>query len=398
MSLLRTIKIGSILLQRKEFYFLIAPKQLSKNQNTIFHNEAHLKAAVDWLLHANALCRGNGFAKIFSLRTGWWGPYIETTGYIIPTLYDFIKKFDYRSDEIKKALLSSGNWLLAHQFEDGAFGDSVSNRPTVTVSKQPMVFDTGQVIFGLLANYQNEKEEKFLAAARKAGDWLSAIQEKDGSWVKFTYAATHRTYYSRVSWSLSELWRITREKKYRDAAERQLRWVIQQQQQNGAFKFCSFEDDANAVLHVIAYTIEGLWRSGMVLKEDQYQEAALKAGKALIEIQKRDDVLYGHYDLDWKFASRSRCLTGLAQMADIWLMMYETTGEKSFLEQAEKALLFLKGKQVLDQKLPNLYGGLLGSYPWWGEYFPWAVPNWGVKFFMDALLREKNIARDSKFL
>ena len=396
MSLLRTIKIGLILLCRKEFYFLIAPKRFSKNQQKDFDNETYLKAAVDWLLHANALCQGNGFAKIFSLRNGWWGPYIETTGYIIPTLYDFIAKYDYRSGEIRKALFSSGNWLLKHQFRNGAFGDSVSNQPTVTVSNQPMVFDTGQVMFGLHALYENEKDEKFIAASKRAGDWLAAIQEKDGSWVKFTYAAAHRTYYSRVSWALSELWRITGENKYRDTAERQLHWVVQQQQQNGAFKFCSFGEDTNTVLHVIAYTIEGLWRSSIVLKETKYQEAALKASKALVEIQKRDDVLCGHYDLNWRFASRSRCLTGLAQMADIWLMMYESTGEKSFFEQAQKALRFLKGKQVLNQKLPNLYGGLLGSYPWWGEYFPWAVPNWGAKFFMDGLLREEKTQVNEK--
>ena len=35
----------------------------------------------------------------------------------------------------------------------------------------------------------------------------------------------------------------------------------------------------------------------------------------------------------------------------------------------------------------NAYGGLSGSHPLNGEYFPHAIPNCGVKFFADSLLQ-----------
>jgi hypothetical protein len=394
MPLINSIKVVSRLVKRREFYSLIFSNLNSKNKLPQTDLYIHLNAAIDWLLRANEICQGKGYAKIFSFYSGWWGPYIETTGYIIPTLYNFISKFNYRSEEIREAIRLSGNWLLQNQFENGAFGDSISNQPTITVSNKPMVFDTGQVIFGLLAIYEKEMDEKFLIAAQRAGDWICSIQEKDGSWIKHTYSENHRTYYSRVSWALCELWRVTGQDKYRTAAERQLQWAVDQQQSNGAFKLCSFEKDAKTVLHVIAYTIEGLWRSGVVLNETKFQNAAVNSAKTLIEIQKRDNILFGSYDLNWNPSARYRCMTGLAQMADIWLMMYESCGDKSYLEQARESLYFLKGKQIISKKIPNLYGGLLGSDPWWGDYFSWAIPNWGLKFFIDAMLREKSLTRE----
>ena len=36
---------------------------------------------------------------------------------------------------------------------------------------------------------------------------------------------------------------------------------------------------------------------------------------------------------------------------------------------------------------PNIYGGLPGSYPIGGDYCSYAISNWGVKFFADALLQ-----------
>ncbi len=37
----------------------------------------------------------------------------------------------------------------------------------------------------------------------------------------------------------------------------------------------------------------------------------------------------------------------------------------------------------------NLRGGIPGSDPIWGDYIPLALPNWAVKFYIDALL-DKN--------
>ena len=49
------------------------------------------------------------------------------------------------------------------------------------------------------------------------------------------------------------------------------------------------------------------------------------------------------------------------------------------------ALDALKSRHILCRDR-RLHGGLLGSTPFHGRYMTAAIPNWGVKFFIDALL------------
>src|SRR5262245_39831263 len=50
--------------------------------------QGHLAAAIDWLTRAQDMCRG-GVSYGYDLRRGWMAAYPETTGYIIPTLFDY---------------------------------------------------------------------------------------------------------------------------------------------------------------------------------------------------------------------------------------------------------------------------------------------------------------------
>src|SRR5512134_3377654 len=49
----------------------------------------HLDAAIQWICRAHDRCHGQGVSLGFSLLHGWLPPYPETTGYIIPTLFDY---------------------------------------------------------------------------------------------------------------------------------------------------------------------------------------------------------------------------------------------------------------------------------------------------------------------
>ena len=44
------------------------------------------------------------------------------------------------------------------------------------------MFNTGQIINGLLEWHKYVKEEIVLEAALRAGRWMTSIQEDDGSW------------------------------------------------------------------------------------------------------------------------------------------------------------------------------------------------------------------------
>ena len=389
MPLLNRIATLSRLLLRPDFHYLVRHRKDAPVPTA--GDRDHARAAVDWLLAANGVCAGRGFSKLYSLKNRWFGPYVETTGYIIPTLSDFSRTDPHRRAEVTAAVRTSLDFLISNQYPDGAFGDSWSADPRVYSTRAPMVFDTGQVIFGLLDGHRSGDDGRCLDAARRAGDWLLQVQEADGRWEKFTYSGQARTYYSRVGHALAELWRATGAGKYREAALKQLRWVVLRQTPAGSFRDCSFTTDDMTVLHVIAYTLEGLWKAGEVLGEDEFREATRRGASALARIQEEGGVLAGHYDPAWRATDPARCLTGLAQMAEVWMLLHRAGGDPSFLRAADAAIDFLKQKQILDPSRKNLHGGLPGSHPWNGPYFPWAIPNWGQKFFIDALLLRERI-------
>jgi uncharacterized protein YyaL (SSP411 family) len=301
----------------------------------------------------------------------------------------------HRKDEVAAAIRASLDFLISNQYPGGAFGDSLSGDRHVYRTASPMVFDTGQVIFGLLAGHRAGDDPRCLASAKKAGDWLLGVQEADGSWRQFTYSGKARTYYSRVAHSLAELWKVTGDSRYREGALRQLRWVVAQQTPKGSFNNISFEADHLAVLHVIAYTLDGLWKAGELLGEKDFQDATRRGAMALAKIQAEGGVLAGHFDADWRPTDAARCLTGLAQMAEVWLLVYAADRDPLCLRAAEDAIAFLKRVQIMDRSRENLYGGLTGSHPWNGRYFPWAIPNWPAKFYIDALLLLERTSRRS---
>ena len=56
--------------------------------------ELHLRGAADWLCRAQAATPDDGVAHSFDIKSGkWQASYPETTGYIIPTLYDYAKNY-----------------------------------------------------------------------------------------------------------------------------------------------------------------------------------------------------------------------------------------------------------------------------------------------------------------
>ena len=355
-------------------------------ERPLFDNQRHLEASIDWLLMASEITNHTGFSKAYSLECGWDKPYPETTGYIIPTLLNFINYSNYRKKEITEAIISSGEWLLSIQDKDGSFY-GLDN-------KKPIVFDTGQILFGLCAMYKYTKLKKYLRALEKAANWLSKIQEKKGCWEKYTFNNLRHSYCSRVSWALLEAYQVTDNLLYKEKAQKQLEWVIHQQQENSWFKYSYFLETDISVLHTIAYTIRGLFESGLMLNNQRYINSAQKTTDILLSLNK-ENILYGFYDKNWLPVVTSRCLTGLSQIAIIWLRVYEKTKDYKYLEEVTKIINFLKLTQDILTKNKNLKGAIAGSYPIYGKYDPWIYPNWAVKFFIDLLLWDNQIKNNA---
>lgn len=355
---------------------LISELFVALRSHSTQNDDVHVHAAIDWLLLANQAVDGRGFAGVYSLSDGWGTAYPETSGYIIPTLIEFSQRDVYRREEIILACQQTGEWLATIQNSDGSYYGYNTQKP--------MVFDTGQVLRGLLALYQRFGIESYLDSAKRAGDWLISQQDSNGSWVNHSFGNQPHTYYSLVDVALIDLGQITQDDKYIISAKKHLDWILAQQQSNGWFRYLSFVTDDEAVLHTIAYTLQGLVESSKKLQDGRYFLSAQKAIGKLVSLNEKD-ILKGCYDANWQPKTISRCLTGLAQMGLVWKET-SSSGSDRYAQAAEKVWEYLKHHQCLSQKYPNIYGGLSGSWPIWGKYLPWSYPNWAAKYFIDLYL------------
>ena len=103
------------------------------------------------------------------LRDRWAPSYPETTGYTIPTLLNV--SFRLGRPDLKDLALSLADYLLRVVTPEGGVAHWSSNSDNL-----PIVFDTGQVVFGWLAAYDASNGQQYLQAAIHGGDWLASVQ------------------------------------------------------------------------------------------------------------------------------------------------------------------------------------------------------------------------------
>ena len=128
----------------------------------------HLDAAAQWICRTQDATPDDGVARSYSLiyqpyfkRKGWFPSYPETTGYIIPTMFDYARLS--QRQEIHDRAVRMAGWETAVQMDNGAvMGGTVDNKPT------PAIFNTGQGIFGWLRAYQETGYEQFMDSAPRS--------------------------------------------------------------------------------------------------------------------------------------------------------------------------------------------------------------------------------------
>lgn len=346
-------------------------------------DEVHLSAAIDWLYRTQDVTDTGGSAAYYSLLTGWAGPYPETTGYIAPTLYDYATITE--SSRARNRAEKMATWLLETQLESGAFPSGTDPDPDT----DPSVFNTGQILFGLVRAFRETGDDRFLDAVERAARWLVDVQHDEGYWDRFDYRGNIHSYCSRVAWALIEAYDVSGDDTYRDAAVGHLDWVASTQTDTDWFEYAAFSPDEVPYLHTIAYTTRGLLEAGIRLEDDSMVSTAAATADRLLECRDRNGPLRGAYDRKWT-GSDYYCLTGNAQTAIIWLRLYEYGGEKRYLEAANAEIAFLKTHHLLDGPAP-IQGAIGGSSPIWASYMRLRYPNWATKFFADALLTKMGL-------
>lgn len=354
----------------------------------------HLEEAIEWLARAQDATPDDGISRGYSLTwnayfraRGWQPSYPETTGYIIPTLYEAAQRLG-RPDLADRATRAA-RWSIEVQLSSGAVRGGVIGQ-----GDSPAVFNTGQVILGWLSALIETGESGFADAISRAGQFLVTAQSPDGHWRRGTSAfanAKATEYNARVAWALAEAGSQLIEPKFQDAAARNLRAVMQQQHPNGWFGQCCLTDPDRPLLHTLAYTIRGLLEGGRVLEDDQLIRAAELSAQILLDSVATNGWMAGRYHSDWSPAAAWSCLTGEAQMANNWMRLYEIRGDQSWLEAVPQVLRFLKSTQNRTTDNPGLRGGIKGSSPIDGGYGSYEILNWATKFFADALLRHERI-------
>lgn len=358
-------------------------------------NRVHLAALADWLRRAQDATPDRGVARSYSLvykpffrKRRWFGSYPETTGYIIPTLFDYY--YFSGEEDFRKRALEMADWETAIQMPEGAvMGGTVDFRPS------PAVFNTGQVIFGWLRAYKETGDAAHLKAAVKAGDFLVQNQDAKGFWSKGSsqFAAAGSTVYNtRVAWALALLARVTEDSRYAEAATRKVDWALARQRDNGWFADNCLSDAERPLVHTIAYAIQGVLETGVALDNQHFIERAAVAAEAMVGLQHEDGRLAGRYDQDWRPAVRWSCLTGNAQMSIVWSRLHQLGVRTGMDRAARSANAFLRSTIDLKTASPGRRGGVKGSYPVYGAYGEFEYLNWAAKFTMDALLMEERNA------
>jgi hypothetical protein len=376
--------IGRVLrkrLHRPEALGLLA-RDCWGQRGPVLSNQRHLEEAAQWLLRAQAATPDAGVSAAYSFEDGWAASYPETTGYIIPTL---LRYADYCGNaEYRTQALAMAEWELTVQLSCGGFPGHFVDR-----SHPPVVFNTGQVIFGLVAAAAASGEDRFLRAAERAGAWLMRVQDADGAWRSFDFGGHVHAYNTRTAWALIELATATRAEAPAAAAIRHLEWVLRHTQPNGWFQYAAFEPTKDPLLHTIAYTAQGLLEAGMKLGRLNYVEAAERAARQLLGQVRVDGFIPATFDSAWRPTARYSCLTGNAQMSIVWLRLFARSGDSEFRNAAVCANRFLKSVQDCETSNPHIRGAMKGSHPLWGRYLFGTYPNWAAKFFMDAVLMEE---------
>lgn len=336
-----------------------------------------------------------GVARHYDLHTGWGASYPETTGYIIPTLLDQARRQE-DGNLLRSAAKTMLDWLVSIQMPSGAFHGSHRH----SVAFEPVVFDTGQILFGLAAGVK-EFGQRYEDALRSACNWLVSVQDPDGAWRVPNPFAIHgdHVWEAHVAWGLLEAARVLGDKQIGEAGMRNIRWAASKQCSNGWYPDCGLGrgDSLAPLTHTIGYTLRGILEGYFYSEDASLLLAATTTADALMKTQRADGSLPGQLDEHWNGTVSWSCLTGCSQIALCWLLLGSETGREDFLEAARRANEYVRCTVQLEGP-GEVRGGVKGSHPVFHRYCRYQYINWACKFLIDACVLEQEIEAERTVL
>jgi hypothetical protein len=343
--------------------------------------DEHLLAAERWLCRAQDAAEVGGVSYGYSIKGGWRPPYPETSGYIATTFFRLAQNREPAYADRAQRLL---RWLLTVQNPDGSFSNP-------RYSAQGLVFDTGQILFGLVRGHELSGDPALLQSAQRAAGWLVGVADGQGLWTRNEHLGTPHVYNTRTAWALLRMNQVEFDPARETIARRNLDWAVAEQQPSGFFAHCAFSPGLDPFTHTIAYTARGLLESGLLLGERRYLDAALHCADATAPLLRADGHLPSTVTTGGRPSATSCCLTGNCQFATVWARLHASGISRAYAEAVRHALDYVMSTQDLDTDDLNVRGGIKGSQPVWGHYAFMSYPNWATKFFVDAMWMRKGL-------
>lgn len=349
-------------------------------------NELHKKLQHDfpfvlkWIQKSIDYNKENGSSAFFSRYrhplSGWSPAYPETTGYLIPTLFDYAEYL--KEDKWREYAIKCAEWLLRVQRPSGGFPSNYEDNPNLSV------FNTAQILLGLLRTYEETKQEKYAEACKKAYNWLFSGL-KNGIWKEHNYISDYvPAYYTRVNWPMLLVClklNLNGEARLKEVNS----FFVEKINPNHSIRDWSFFADKPAFTHTIAYTIRGFLEFAELSNNKSLLQNAQECMKPILSAKSKIGKTAGTYDLNWNGDYSFTCVTGLFQLAIICFRFYEITKEEIW--KREGISFIREGNKVIPNidPLTDSYA-ISGSLPLSGKYMRFKYPNWAAKFYLDAAL------------
>lgn len=344
----------------------------------------HRTESLRWLLRSIERGEGGSCAH-FSIALGWSKPYPETTGYLIPTL--LANDAAHPELGLRARAEDCGRWLLSIQNADGSWNGGL--HPSKGPAK-PSVFNTGQILKGMVALHRAGAGDAYLSAATRGARWLATSAASDGLWSGGDYRASQTpSYYTHVLWPMLEVGFESGDAHLRASVERGLATVLARVRSNGAIEHWGFTDAPRAFTHTIAYALRGILECSRLL--GAWNDIGARTVPALETMLRKAELaggrLAGEFDDSWRATANFECLTGSAQTAINLLLWERNEPDLRIVNGAAKLVDRVCASQHLRHPLPGVRGAVAGSWPIWGRYMTLRYPNWAAKYHVDALAR-----------
>ena len=372
-------------LWRPEHLRLVGRDLLGARPAPVAEDRVHLEAVIGWLTRAqdrrNGEADAGGVSAGWSFEDGWLPSYPETSGYIVETFVAAARVL--QQDELLARAGRILDWELSIQNSDGSYPGHFGE-----AGSKPVIFNTGQIMHGMIAGYAELGREECLESAVRAAQWMLAQQDSDGCWRRSVHNGIPHTYNTRSAWALLRTGLLANEPRFAQAAVRNLKWALTQVSPSGWFRQNAFRTGETPFTHTIAYAMRGFLEVGMLTGDARLVEAAANAACTLAGAQREDGWLAGEFDDGWQGTTGYSCLTGVAQVALIWQRLRQGGVDGDWQPHIDRALRFLKEQHRREGNERPDDGGIAGSVPIWGRYSRFEYPNWAAKFFADALIME----------